>query len=137
MPRDKAALLALQELNLYHDDGLRPNITWLPSEIGQLQQLQKLDLHVNQLSSLPAEIWQLQQLRELNLRGNQLTALPAEIGQLQHLYGLRLIGNQLTSLPEEIAQLRRLERLDIRRNPKLRLTPAQEQFLQSVGKVKR
>ena len=49
LPRDKAALLALQELNLYHDDGLRPNITWLPSEISQLQQLQKLDFHANQL----------------------------------------------------------------------------------------
>ena len=155
LPRDKAALLALQELNLYHDDGLRPNITWLPSEIGQLQQLQKLVLWGNQLSSLPAAIgqlqqlqvlylgsnqlstlpaviWQLQQLQVLDLVGNQLSSLPAEIGQLQQLQYLTLSNNPLSTLPEEIGQLRQLVHLDIKNNPELRLTPAQEQFLQGL-----
>lgn len=136
-PRDKAALLALRELDLDREESPLPKITWLPPEIGKLQQLQTLELWGNQLSSLPAEIGQLQQLRVLYLNGNQLSSLPAEIGQLRQLRKLWLDFNQLSTLPAEITQLRQLETLDIRNNPKLRLTPAQEQFLQGVKEVER
>ena len=113
-PRDKAALLALRELDLDREESPLPKITWLPPEIGKLQQLQELYLNYNQLTTLPAEIDQLQQLQRLDLSGNQLTTLPAEI-----------------------SQLRQLEYLNIKNNPKLRLTPAQEQFLQGVKEVGR
>jgi leucine-rich repeat protein SHOC2 len=39
----------------------------LPSQIGQLDTLQKLHLHQNQLASLPTEIGQLTSLKELKL----------------------------------------------------------------------
>ena len=114
LPRDKAALLALQKLDLSRYHSPLPKITRLPPEIGQLQQL-----------------------RELYLNGNQLTALPAAIGQLQQLQRLTLRKNQLTTLPDEITRLRQLEALYIKNNPKLQLTPAQEQFLQGVKEVDR
>ena len=61
------------------------DIRELPSEIGQLRQLQVVDCNDNLLTSLPAEIRQVNQLQELNCSRNQLTSLPAEIGQLTQL----------------------------------------------------
>ncbi|KIC72956.1 hypothetical protein DB42_CP00010, partial [Neochlamydia sp. EPS4] len=94
----------------------RAVLSSLPSEIGQLSQLQTLDLRENQLTSLPAEIGQLSQLRGLYLNQNQLTALPAGIGQLSQLQTLYLNQNQLTSLPTEIGQLSQLKGLGLSKN---------------------
>ncbi|WP_052436131.1 F-box protein, partial [Neochlamydia sp. EPS4] len=91
-------------------------LTYLPSEIYQLSQLQTLDLNQNQLTSLPAEIGQLSQLQTLKLSQNQLTSLPAEIGQLSQLQTLKLSQNQLTSLPAEIRQLSELQTLELDQN---------------------
>ncbi|MBS4169428.1 F-box protein [Neochlamydia sp. AcF95] len=89
----------------------RAGLTYLPSEIGQMSQLQTLYLNQNQLTALPAEIGQLSNLLQLYLSQNQLTALPTEIGQLSQLYWLDLNQNQLTSFPVEIGQLSQLQRL--------------------------
>jgi hypothetical protein len=77
----------------------------LPSEIGQLTNLQSLNWGGNQLSSLPAELWQLTNLQWLSLRNNQLSSLPPEIGQLTNLHTLLLENNQLHHLPTEIGNL--------------------------------
>ena len=130
-----AAIGQLQQLRELYLAGNQ--LTALPAAIGQLQQLQVLSLGDNQLTALPAAIGQLQQLQKLSLFGNQLTALPAAIGQLQQLQKLFLSDNQLTTLPDEITRLRQLEWLYIENNPKLQLTPAQEQFLQGVKIVLR
>ena len=130
-----AELFQLQQLQVL---GLNDNqLTALPAELFQLQQLQVLSLVGNQLTALPAELFQLQQLQQLYLDDNQLTALPAAIGQLQQLQKLFLSDNQLTTLPDEITRMRQLEWLYIENNPKLQLTPAQEQFLQGVKDVLR
>ncbi len=91
-------------------------LTELPPEIGQLSQLQLLELQNNQLTELPPEIGKLSQLRELHLFNNQLTELPPEIGQLSQLQRLYLKGNQLTELPPEIGQLSQLRELSLRNN---------------------
>ena len=116
LPRNKEALRHLRKLDLdrvLSDNRNLPKITRLPPEIGQLQQLEVLELRGNQLSALPPEIGQLQQLRLLGLRGNQLSTLPAEISQLQHLQELDLGLNQFTALPAEISQLQHLQELDL------------------------
>jgi Ras of Complex, Roc, domain of DAPkinase/Leucine rich repeat len=56
-----------------------------------------LGLIANQLSQLPPEIIQLQNLTHLGLNANQLTTLPVEIAQLQHLVHLDLAYNPLNS----------------------------------------
>ena len=79
-------------------------LTELPSEIGQLTNLQELDLIWNDLTSLPPEIGQLENLQELYLGGNYLTSLPPEIGQLSNLQELWLSSNPLESPPPEIVE---------------------------------
>ena len=77
----------------------------LPESIGQLQNLQVLDLErCKNLTTLPESIGQLQNLQKLDL-GNceKLTTLPESIGQLQNLQELNLFRcENLTTLPESI-----------------------------------
>jgi len=50
----------------------------LPTEIGNLRNLENLFLENNQLQSLPAEIGNLRNLRNLDLLNNKLQSLPFE-----------------------------------------------------------
>ncbi|WP_428841815.1 leucine-rich repeat domain-containing protein [Leptospira santarosai] len=60
----------------------------------------------NKLTTLPKEIGNLQNLQELNLNSNQFTTLPEEIGNLQKLQTLYLGGNPfLRSQKEKIQKL--------------------------------
>jgi len=66
----------------------------------------------NQLTNLPVEIGNLTNLQYLNLQNNQLTKLPAEIGNLTNLKELFLSQNQLTNLPAEILKIKNSLRID-------------------------
>src|SRR5690606_27169663 len=84
------------------------NLEVLPQEIGQLINLEVLNLYENQFTSIPSEIGQLTNLISLRADENQLTSIPSEIGQLNSLAYLDLEDNQITSLPPEIGQLANL-----------------------------
>ena len=111
----------------------------IPAELGNLANLQRLDLSCNELTdAIPAELGNLANLQELYLGGNELTgaipaelgnlanlqrvgpraateltgAIPAELGNLANLEELYLSGNQLTgAIPAELGNLANLERL--------------------------
>jgi internalin A len=91
-------------------------LTYIPAEIGQLKNLDRLDISNNQLTSLPVEIGRLTNLSRLDISSNQLTSLPAWIGQLRKLNKLDISSNQLTSLPAEIEQLTKLNWLHLKKN---------------------
>lgn len=93
------------------------DVTVLPAEIGDLQQLRYLDLHGNHLRELPEEIGDLGQLQKLILGRNRLVGLPPTVAYLDELRGLSLSENSLSSLPEEIGNLDRLEHLHVADNP--------------------
>jgi len=91
----------------------------IPSEIGNLTNLERLYLYGNQLTgSIPPEIGNLTNLGQLVLSGNQLTgSIPPEIGNLTNLTGLYLYENQLTgSIPPEIWYLTNLTYLSLGSN---------------------
>jgi len=95
----------------------------LPSEIGQLQSLEKLILGKyeggvkgNRLTAIPQEVFQLTNLKELSIPYNQITAIPDAIANLANLTTLYLYSNQITAIPDAIAQLSNLTTLRLDSN---------------------
>jgi hypothetical protein len=81
----------------------------VPSAIGNLNSLQDLQLHLNQLTSLPPEIGNLTQLKRLWIYDNQLTSLPSEISSLMGLEWLVLHDNPLDGeVPDFLTALTQL-----------------------------
>ncbi len=89
----------------------------LPSEIGQLTEIEELYLDYNMLTgALPAEIRQMTKLKKLSASNNNLTGIPAEIGQLQELEEVDFSNNNLDTFPNEIGNLKNLKVLNIKGN---------------------
>ena len=95
---------------------VRNQLTTLPEELWQLQQLEKLDLSFNQFTALPEAIATLTNLITLYLSGNHLTVLPEAIATLINLTSLDLSNNQFKAVPEAIATLINLTSLNLSRN---------------------
>lgn len=95
------------------------NIKQLPPSIGQMESLCYLNLCNNHLDStgLPADIGNLKNLQTLNLGLNQLTVLPPTMASLTNLRELGLFDNKLTTIPEFIQALPSLLRINTKRNP--------------------
>ena len=74
------------------------NLLSLPESIGNLVNLQELDLGWNNLISLPESFGNLVNIRKLHLWGNKLTSLPESFGNLVNLQELDLSDNPLVSL---------------------------------------
>ena len=100
----------------FRDEGLSGGI---PSELGDLSNLEELDLDDNKLTGvLPSELGNLSNLSVLALWGNQLTGtIPPELGNLSNLWSLYLDGNALTGvIPPELGNLSNLWALSLSSN---------------------
>ena len=80
-------------------------LTEISPSIGRLVKLKQLWLDANQLSKLPEELFQLEQLELLSLSDNRISSLSPSIGRLVKLKQLSLKNNQLVSLPVILGQL--------------------------------
>ena len=92
----------------------------IPTEIGDLANLEFLALSENQLSGIiPSEIGNCSNLIDLSLSDNQLSGnIPAEIWGLLNLESLNLWTNQLAgNIPPEVGNLIKLTTLDLSNNP--------------------
>ncbi|MFK7947268.1 MAG: leucine-rich repeat domain-containing protein [Saprospiraceae bacterium] len=107
------------EGNFYDKKGLKT----LPSTIGELKELQYLNLNYNQLEILPDEIGRLKKLNYLAIKRNKLSYLPLTFGQLKSIQKLELTDNLLTTLPLTFGELESLENLDLSNNLLLKLPP--------------
>lgn len=99
-----------------YDKGADNTFVALPPEIGQLQQLEILEITDSRVSELPSELGQLHNLTSLILVDANLDELPPAIGELENLQSLNVRGNQLSDLPEAITQLVHLRHIDLSRN---------------------
>lgn len=89
------------------------NLVSLPSEIGYMTALEKLDLSwCLALKSLPPEIGQMTGLEKLNMAGCcLLTRLPSEIGGLKKLLELNMQSCGVKELPPQLGDLTSLKYL--------------------------
>ena len=120
------------ELEFYQNHLAGP----IPPELGQLQNLTRLNLNYNNLTGpIPPELGQLQNLTYLGLFFNQLTGdIPSWIGQMQKLENLQLGRNQLTGdIPSWIGQLQKLMSLGLSNNPLEGSIPPELGQLQQLG----
>lgn len=98
------------------------NLTKLPENIGNLKNLELLDLfslnseHKNRIQTLPPSFTELLNLTELSLENTGLTELPHDIGKLTRLRTLQLSDNKLTTLPNGLFNLVNLEILGLTSN---------------------
>ena len=104
-------LVNLEELNLY------PNMfSTLPSDFGNLKKLKKLNLGGDALTSFPEVLLNLPLLEELNLESQKISELPNNLTGLKNLKNLNLHNNALQILPDSIGHLINLETLNLERN---------------------
>ncbi len=110
----------------------------IPPELGNLTDLEWLNLNYNQLNdTLPSTIGNLINLNYLFLNDNQLSgSVPAEIGNLVNLEVLYLSTNQFSgSIPPEIGNMSSLSVLDMFENMFTGNIPSEMGNLDNLGTV--
>lgn len=101
IPPQIGELVNLTELGLGTAGHRQNYITILPSTIGNLSKLERLDIAYNRLSTIPSDIGNLTNLRVLHLQHNNLTTFPQELSNLRNLEELYLNNNEFTLTMEE------------------------------------
>ena len=109
IPSEIGNIEYLQNIDLRYQ-----NISVLPDTLKNLQYLKNLKLTGNNITILPTWIGDLQQLQELSLGNNNLSIIPWQIGNLINLQTLGLENNNISSLPSEIGNLTSLQTLDLK-----------------------
>jgi len=106
IPSELGNLIKLQRLNLYNNQ----LIGSIPTELASLSNLQFLILGNNQLiGNIPSELTHLINLKDITLSSNELTgSIPSELGNLKVLTTLRLDNNQLSGAIPDVSALKKL-----------------------------
>ncbi len=115
IPTELGNLTNLENLSLNNNE-LSGSI---PTELGNLTNLERLFLYINALSgSIPTELGNLTNLENLSLNNNELSgSIPTELGNLTNLENLWLNNNELSgSIPIELGNLTNLENLFLHNN---------------------
>ncbi|KKY30682.1 putative ram signaling pathway protein [Diaporthe ampelina] len=94
------------------------NIQKLPEEVVDVikDQLERLALSHNKISSFPARFAECTLLRYLNVRNNRISEFPLPLCDLKSLEILDLGRNQLRNLPPDIARLTSLKVFAVQKN---------------------
>ena len=110
----------------------------IPPELGNLNNLERLNLTRNQLTGdIPPELSLLTNLQLLALGGNQLTGpIPTWMGSLAKLQELQLWGNQFTgAIPPELGNLPGLVKLGLSENQLSGQIPSQLASLTNLQRL--
>jgi len=111
----KKTLLPALAMLIFSYAYAQPDVTYTSIEeaLKTPDQVYKLDLYFQELTSLPDEVGQFVNLKVLELSGNSLTSLPETFGQLEKLEWLSLKGNDISKLPESFKNLTNLKELSL------------------------
>ena len=85
----------------------------IPTSIGNLHNLEELQISEQNIVTIPTEIGNLHSLKILKLECNNLTVIPASIGNLINLRSFDIYSNNIKTIPNEIGNLINLEELFI------------------------
>lgn len=85
----------------------------LPESIGELTELEYLNLMLTQVDKLPVSIGNLTKLKYLYASSIPLTSLPENIGCCESLVILDLHSTKITKIPDSITNLKSLKSLDL------------------------
>ncbi|WP_299453024.1 leucine-rich repeat domain-containing protein [uncultured Microscilla sp.] len=85
----------------------------IPTRIGELINLEALDLAYRSIDTVPEEISKLQNLKTLILGGNPINYFPDSITKLTNLEELLMGGFHLEEVPETIKNLKNLKTLHL------------------------
>jgi hypothetical protein len=102
----------------------KADISYIPSSIGHINNLQTLDLRGNKINDISEDIKYLKKLEDVDLESNDLGRLSVKdlnhlllkLSLLKNLKRLVISSNFLDSIPENIKYLRNLEHLIISYN---------------------
>ena len=98
--------------------------------LAEVEDVIKLDIAMNKLTSIDPKIGELANLECLDLSFNKISNLPIEIANLKKLRVLDLKGTRyLTSLPKIIQELTNLQLVDLRDHPEWN----KEQFEKAIN----
>lgn len=91
-------------------------VAMLPSSIGNMKTVVKLDLSFNNISWFPKEFTNMKNLEILIIRRSQLISLPDDIDRLSKLREIHVENNCLCSLPDSLVKMDSLEVVDVYNN---------------------
>lgn len=122
-------LKKLEALTLYSD-----SLTQLPSTLGKLKNLKKLDLTTTNLTTLPETFHHLTQLEAFKIYSPNLKQLPKELKVLKHLKSLDIFAGKVNKISPKIAQLHQLKELHFHGSSKQFLFPIFRTFPKGIFK---
>ena len=118
LPQSFSKLTSLKYLTLTSPKDKNP-VFILPQNIGQLANIEAIDISGTNLFSVPNSIGSLSSLREISFINCSLDSVPASIGNLTNLQTINLAGNNLSSIPENFKNLKGLNQVNLNGNVNL------------------
>jgi Leucine-rich repeat (LRR) protein len=117
VPAEVSFLSELKSLGMVRNGIFIPWEEFLPSNIGQLENLRILDFSHNEITNQitkASALFRLADLESLDLSWNHLTGeIPAELASLRQLTRLNLAHNRLSGSIEKLVELKNLESLEL------------------------
>jgi len=110
---DTTELLQLTELELMPKNGQYMKCDHIPAEIGSLENLTSLIIHLPDLQVIPSELVELKKLKSLTITKFAGKEMPIELGGLTALEELIITHTDLAVLPDFVMSLPNLKRLSI------------------------
>ncbi len=130
LPSEIGQLTNLEQLNLDHN-----RLTVFPEGISNLTNLIELTMSENELASIAIDIKNLKNLKTLYLTDNKIHHLPSQIGELASLEFLALMNNLIPELPSEVGSLTNLRILDLTGNRYLTFLPIELKKLKNLTDI--